>query len=155
MFKRDQHIPMDQHRSSVCNGGFRERLERIQKHLFDMHATAGDRTPPMAKSEVPVNILEHPEYFEVQLFAAGRKKELFTVAIENATLYLSYDEPTDSDPLHFSYQEYAASSFRRAFKLDEHMLTDNVQASFEEGVLTVILPKNPEAIKPARVVTID
>ena len=148
-------MPMDQDQSSICNGGFREKFEKIQKHLFDVNAVVGNRTQRMTKSEVPVNILEHPEYFEIQLFAAGRKKELFTVAIENAILYLSYEEPAEDSQLNFSYREYATSSFRRAFRLDEHLLTDNIQASFEEGVLTVILPKNSEAMKPARVVTID
>jgi len=142
-------------KTGICIGKFRENLEKMQKYLFDADSGLGGSEHKSPRYDVPVNILEHPEYFELQLFAAGRKKELFTVTIENAMLSLSYEEPTEDNQSTFAYREYTSSSFQRNFLLNEQMLTDNIQASFEEGVLTVILPKNPDAIKPARVVAID
>ncbi|KGE13033.1 Hsp20/alpha crystallin family protein [Sphingobacterium deserti] len=155
MFKRDQNTATDQDRSGPWSGRFREKFERIQKHLFDADAALGGSGSMSARYDAPVNIVEHLDYFELQLFAAGRKKELFTIAIENTILSLSYEEPAEHNQSTFAYREHIPSSFKRNFLLDEQMLTDNIQASFEEGVLTVILPKNPEAIKPARVVKID
>jgi HSP20 family protein len=41
-------------------------------------------------------------------------------------------------------------SFERHFALPEGVDTDKIEASFKKGVLTVRLPKKPEAIKPEK-----
>jgi HSP20 family protein len=46
-------------------------------------------------------------------------------------------------------------AFEREFQLNEQVLTDNVHASFEDGVLTVILPKDLEKVIRPQEVAID
>jgi HSP20 family protein len=41
-------------------------------------------------------------------------------------------------------------SFERRFAVPEGVNTDKIEASFKKGVLTVRLPKKPEAIKPEK-----
>jgi HSP20 family protein len=41
-------------------------------------------------------------------------------------------------------------SFKRRCTVSETVDTDKIKASFKSGVLTLILPKNPEAQKPAK-----
>ncbi len=41
-------------------------------------------------------------------------------------------------------------SFERCFRVPEGVDTDKVEANFNKGVLTVILPKRPEAERPEK-----
>ncbi|WP_232047162.1 Hsp20 family protein [Sphingobacterium daejeonense] len=45
------------------------------------------------------------------------------------------------------YQEQQLGAFERAFHLQDEIIIENVHASFEDGVLTVILQKDPSKIK--------
>lgn len=151
MFRTNQQSGNDQQQAAFCGAAFRNKFEKFQQHFFDGAFNEGNG----ASSQVPANIVEHPAYFEIQLFAAGRKKELFKVVVENNLLQVSYEEPITEQTSEFRHQEYVAGSFNRAFKLDEQVLSDNVQASFEDGVLTIILAKNPETNKPVQEVHIS
>ncbi len=53
---------------------------------------------------------------------------------------------------HLSERRYGA--FQRSFSLPIGVDADKIGASFNNGVLTVTLPKKPEAIKPERKVEI-
>jgi len=91
----------------------------------------------------------------VQLFAAGRKKEQFQVSINDGILKISCTENTQDNAIDYIYKEQDGLAFEREFQLNEQVLTDNVHASFEDGVLTVILPKDLEKVKRPQEVVID
>ena len=50
----------------------------------------------------------------------------------------------------YHLQERSFGSFQRSFQLPETVDPDKIEASFKKGVLTVKLPKKPEAQKPAK-----
>jgi HSP20 family protein len=50
----------------------------------------------------------------------------------------------------YTYSERAYGSFERRIPLDAEVLADRVEAKFADGVLTVTLPKNPQAKGHAR-----
>jgi HSP20 family protein len=50
--------------------------------------------------------------------------------------------------------ERSFGSFERQFAVPEGVDTDKIAASFKKGVLTVTLPKTPEAIKPEKKIEI-
>ncbi len=91
----------------------------------------------------------------MQLFAAGRKKEQFQVSINDGILKISCTENTQDNAIDYIYKEQDGLAFEREFQLNEQVLTDNVHASFEDGVLTVILPKDLEKVKRPQEVVID
>ncbi|WP_270090576.1 Hsp20/alpha crystallin family protein [Sphingobacterium sp. SYP-B4668] len=93
----------------------------------------------------PVNISESESFFTLQLFAAGLKKDRFKIEVKGKMLvirYLFVESEHDPEILHI-YREFVPKAFQRSFQLDEQVSTINVAASYEEGVLTVILPKDP------------
>ena len=47
-------------------------------------------------------------------------------------------------------RERSFGSFERSFGLPEGVDADKIEASFKKGVLTLTLPKKPEAQKPAK-----
>ncbi len=49
------------------------------------------------------------------------------------------------DDYHLTERSYG--SFQRSFRVDDAVDPDKVKAAFEKGVLTVTLPKRPEAAK--------
>jgi HSP20 family protein len=53
---------------------------------------------------------------------------------------------------YLSERRYGA--FQRSFSLPDGVDADKIEASFKKGVLTVTLPKKPEAIKPERMVEV-
>lgn len=63
--------------------------------------------------------------------------------------YVSYDEPEEYE---LTYREYGVGDFQRSFTLPDEIDTDNIEASIENGVLRLYLPKAPEA--QARKITV-
>lgn len=110
------------------------------------------------KSTLPaVNIKENDVNFTVEVYAPGFKKEDLKVEISQKTLSISsekeYDNETNRE--HYSRKEYSSNSFKRVFNLPETVNVDAVQANYENGVLSISLPKREEALpKPKRLIEI-
>ncbi|MFD1768769.1 Hsp20/alpha crystallin family protein [Sphingobacterium suaedae] len=155
MFKHNQYSrPYDMH-NGFCGNRFREKFEKFQQHFFDGGARFAKGGHPRYRNEVPVNIIEHASFFELKVYAAGRKKENFHVTIDQDLLTVSYTLPEDVKEDTFVYQEFAAEAFERSFQVQDHVKKDAVHASFEDGILTVVLPKDPDKNKPAQDVRVD
>ncbi|WP_312191914.1 Hsp20/alpha crystallin family protein [Sphingobacterium sp.] len=149
MFKRDNYSRGYSNHNKFCGQHFKDRFEKFQQHFFEgEHRSEGQQF-------VPANIAENSEFYEVQLFAAGRKKEQFQVSINDGILKISCTENIQDDGIDYIYKEHEGLPFEREFQLNEQVLTDNVHASFEDGVLTVILPKDLEKVKRPQEVVID
>lgn len=90
----------------------------------------------------PINISENPEYYQVQLFAAGRVKEQFNVKLNGQILKISCRSTSFNDMdegLTLLFQEQKDGSFERVIHLEKPIVNNRVFASFENGILTVIL----------------
>lgn len=96
-----------------------------------------------------VNITETKEELLLTAEVPGMTEENITVEIENNVLSISgekSDVRTEGDEdrrYHLWERNYGA--FRRAFTLPTSVKVDDVTASFENGILTIRLPKVPEA----------
>jgi HSP20 family protein len=109
-------------------------------------------------SNVPaVNIKETDTSFGIELAAPGKKKEDFNIEIDHNVLTISSEEKTEKEETDGKYtrKEFSYSSFRRAFTLPETVNTESINATYENGVLYVALPKREEALpKPKRFIEI-
>ena len=114
--------------------------------LNEMYA---DVLAPESKlNSVPaVNITEAKDKFVVAVAAPGLSKEDFKISIENDLLSISAEkkEDTKEDQGNFSRREFSYTSFQRAFNLPENVNAENVNASYENGILTLNIPKKDEA----------
>ena len=68
---------------------------------------------------------------------------------ENDVLSIRYRPPEGKDAARFTRQEYSGS-FERSFDLKGKIDIDNIEASYREGVLKVVLPKTAAAKQPAK-----
>lgn len=105
-----------------------------------------------------VNIKESPESFEVQMAVPGFKKDNFNISIENEELLISAEVKEDKEGTgeEFTRREFSYASFQRSFVLPETIDGDKIKARYEEGILSVMLPKKEEAKpKPARTIKVS
>lgn len=104
-----------------------------------------------------VNIKETDTSFGIELAAPGKKKEDFNIEIDHNVLTISSENKLEKEETEGKYtrREFSYSSFRRAFTLPETVNTENINATYENGVLNVALPKKEEALpKPKRLIEI-
>ena len=104
-----------------------------------------------------VNIIEAEEYFDIQLAVPGKKKSDFKIEVEEQVLTISSETISQSNDLDTNYarKEFGHNSFKRLFDIPETVATDNISATYKEGILTVSLPKKEEALpQPKKMISI-
>ena len=96
-----------------------------------------------------VNITENKDDYKVTVAAPGLKKDDFTIDVEGNQLIISSEkeENREDKDARYTRREYNYTSFNRSFSLPEVVNQGKIEASYENGVLTVILPKKDEAKK--------
>ncbi|MBN2805689.1 MAG: Hsp20/alpha crystallin family protein [Prolixibacteraceae bacterium] len=97
-----------------------------------------------------INVMEDNDKFEIEVAAPGMKKDDFKVKLENNLLTISSErkqEKTENEGK-YSRKEFSYQSFQRSFSLPEgHVLSDKISARYENGILSIVLPKREE-VKP-------
>ena len=99
-------------------------------------------------SSVPAaNISESPDEYCIEIAAPGLKKEDFKVAVEGDSLRISAEKSSEQvqEDKVYSRKEFSYQSFLRLFKLPESTDVDRIEASYNDGMLTLHLPKKAEA----------
>lgn len=105
-----------------------------------------------------VNIKETANDFAVEMAVPGLKKSDFQIDIDNQVLSISTETKEDNERKEENYtrREFGYSSFKRTFTLPESVNADKINASYNEGILSILLPKKEEAKqKPARSIKIS
>ena len=96
-----------------------------------------------------VNIKETTDSYEVEVAAPGMNKKDFTVQLEGNVLTISSEKESNkeqSDNVRYSAREFSYQSFSRTFTLQKDVVdTENIQATYEDGVLHLVIPKREEA----------
>ncbi len=104
----------------------------------------------MHRSTPRVNITENKESFKLDLLAPGFRKEDLKMNVEENTLTISAEKKNEAltEGDRYTRREFGFSSFKRSFRLPETVTSENITAEFNNGVLTVSIPK-AEPVKPA------
>lgn len=106
-----------------------------------------------------VNIKETEITFVLELAAPGKNKTDFNIELNDNVLTISSEakqekEENDSDGK-YTRKEFSYASFKRAFTLPEIVNVAAINATYENGVLHITLPKRQEALaKPKRMIEI-
>lgn len=102
-----------------------------------------------------VNIRENADQYEMQLVAPGLKKEDFKISVEKNTFTVSFDQKEEAkeESEKWIRQEFKLRSFKRSFTLNDKIDVAAINATYENGILTVSLPKKekeePKAVSIA------
>ncbi|WP_243370941.1 Hsp20/alpha crystallin family protein [Geotalea sp. SG265] len=100
----------------------------------------------------PVDIYENPETVVIKAEVPDIDQKDIEVRIENNTLTLRGERKQNTDIRKENYHrvERYFGTFQRSFTLPENIAQDQVQASCDRGVLTIVLPKMEET-KPKKI----
>jgi HSP20 family protein len=128
-------------------GGFQRSpwtgLENEINHLF---ASALSDFGGGATNRFPVDLYEDQSNTYVRAALPGVQRDDINVEINDGYLTLSATrKPADGDD-----KSAESFSFSRAVSVPDNVQTDKIGAAYENGVLTVTLPKREEA-KPKKV----
>ena len=119
------------------------------RHFFDDHFW--DDRFPMKTGSIPVNVSERETQYEIDVIAPGLKKEDFNLNIEGNLLTISYEHEEQNneqnDKQGWSRNEFMLRSFSRSFTLDDTVDLNNIQATYNNGILRLTLPKTEKAKK--------
>lgn len=133
-----------------------ETLRREVDRLFDDFGTEFWRSPFGREHKIgaapAVDIVEKDNAYEVTADLPGFDEKNIEVKLQNGALSIKGERKSEKEEkrkdFHLTEREFG--SFERRFALPEGVDPDKIEASLQKGVLTVTLPKKPEAQKPAK-----
>lgn len=128
----------------VVDNMFQNGLRRF----FDDNFWEGDTG--LSTGSVPVNIRETEQSYELDLIAPGCRKEDFHISISDNLLTISFTHTEQNEPARkvgWVRNEYVQRPFNRIFTLDETVDLNNIDATYSDGILRLVMAKNEKAKK--------
>ena len=129
-----------------------DRLSSL-RDLLDSAFQLASSTPDSTSGWVPaLDVFEDDNNFTVQVELAGMKKEDFDISLQDDVLTISGERKSESEKREGESfrSERSFGAFSRSITLPSPVKAEGVKASYEDGVLTVTLPKAEEA-KPKKI----
>lgn len=103
---------------------------------------------------VAVNVKEDETAFHLEVAAPGLNKTKFKINVAGNTLTVAYHhEAADAENVGtFTRHEFATNNFERSFRLPKNVNTDQIQATYTDGILKLDLPKvEVKAVEPKEI----
>lgn len=127
-----------------------ERMQREMDRLFNggqALLTRGKEAMTITEWAPVVDITEDDKEFVVKTELPEVKKEDVKVTVEDDVLTIRGERKAEKDEKGKKYHriERSYGSFERSFTLPEATEGSKISSEFKDGVLTVHLPKNPNA----------
>ncbi len=99
-----------------------------------------------------VDVVETEKGYEITADLPGMEEKNIEVKVTDGVLTMKGERQEEKEEKKKDYylQERSFGSFQRSFELPESVDPEKIEASFKKGVLTVKLPKKPEAQKPVK-----
>lgn len=109
-------------------------------------------TPFWNTNAPSVDITEEDDAYVLEADLPGMNDKDIDVKVENDLLTISSNKEEKKEESRKGYllKERRSSSFSRSFVLPKDVDRSNIEANFKNGVLTLNLPKSPEA-KPRNI----
>lgn len=94
-----------------------------------------------------LDIVEHEDKFEIRVNLPGLAAEDVNVEVEDRVLTISGEiaDAIDEETERYTHRERYHGAFKRSLRLGDQVDVENIEASFENGVLTLALSIMPEA----------
>ena len=140
--RREMERAFDDLRADLAGSPFRPA--RLLEPLWRREASWG---------AIPaVDIVEKDKSYEITAELPGMDEKSVEVKLANGALTVRGEKQAEKEEKKKDYylRERSFGAFERTFTVPEGVDVDKIDASFRKGVLTVTLPKKPEAIKPEK-----
>lgn len=122
------------------NRGFKTFGELVNELMDDQSVDSSNSFFP------PANIGESKDNFEIELMVPGRNKEDFKISLDKNLLTIAFErkEEEKNDDKKIIKSEFSLRSFNRSFTIDEQINIEEINARYDNGLLTLTLPKKEE-----------
>lgn len=119
--------------------------DRLFSDLWDNWGTCSNRVPS-------VDVKEEEKEYLIEADLPGFSEKDVDLKVENHILHISSNKEEKKEDKNDKYllKERYSTSFERRFSLPEDINEDEIKARFENGVLSVSLPKK-EIEKPKKI----
>jgi len=104
-----------------------------------------------------LNVSEDSDHYQVTVAVPGLEKKDFDIKVEGDVLTISATSKKEpkNDKKKYRRWEYCYSSFSRAFTLPADVNIEAITASYDQGILTLNLPRNEKAVgTPEKKITV-
>ena len=121
--------------------------------MFDRFLRGGIADDGFASSWLPaVDIVENENEYTVNVELPGVNKDDVKITVANDVLTVRGEKKMEKETKDRNYRrtERTYGSFQRSFTLPTHVKSDKIEANYNNGVLTITLPKVEEA-KPKEI----
>lgn len=118
----------------------------VRFHWNGTNPVSGRATTPGA------NVLRTENGFELKLAIPGVPKDQIKIEVIDNQLVIATTNSTQEKTERFIRQEFDYTAFKRSFALHKNADTDNMKASFDQGVLTIVIPDKQPATKKIDIV---
>ena len=116
----------------------------IDRKLYGRHAAR----------EMKTDVHEHDDHYELHMDLPGFKKDELRLELENGYLTVSaakgHDEEKKDNQGKVVRQERYAGSLQRSFYVGESLTEQDIGAKYENGVLSLTIPKRDQPKLPER-----
>ena len=152
MMLRTQWYPFGDLRSAQEERA-QDQMDRLFAHALGLHGQWQSATGASTRAWAPaLDISEGTDAYRVTVELPGVKLDDLEITLEDGLLTIQGERhfANDSSEEQFHRVERSSGAFRRAITLPAHVEADAVEASMEDGVLRILVPKAEEA-KPKRI----
>ena len=116
----------------------------VEKKLYGKHAAQVMKT----------DVHEHDDHYEIVIDLPGFKKDQIDLQLQNGYLTITASKGLEEEGKDkkgkIVHQERYEGSMTRSFYIGENVKEEDVQAKFEDGVLTLDFPKEKPVALPER-----
>lgn len=119
-------------------------------NLFDdfLNREFGDSFVNSNKVVSPsANVKELDDKFQIEMAVPGFKKKDIQINVEDNILHIEsevkHEDNKEED--NYLFHEFSKESFHRSFRLSNKVESEKINASYNDGVLTIDIPKKEES----------
>jgi HSP20 family protein len=128
-------------------------LREAMDRLFDRSFVTPSEWLTLARIDTPaIDVVSKPEAIVVKVALPGVKPEEIETTITGNTLEIhgAYREEEKKEEEGYLFRELNRGEFRRTVLLPAGIKSDAAEATFKEGILTLVIPK-VEPVKPTAI----
>lgn len=148
--KRDDGHPMDLLHRDI------DRLFEDFWRGFDL-PMLGHMERPFGRMLPKLDMAEDEDEVRLSVELPGMDEKDVEVLLSDNVLTIKGEKKAEKETKKeaYAYTERTYGSFHRSIPLDAEVMADKVEARFDKGVLTVTLPKTPEAKTKAKKIPVN
>lgn len=143
-------------RKRKTNGFFPTEVDRLFNDFFRNDFPTFAKENNFVNRQPALNVVETADAFRLELAVPGLEKSDISLKVEKGILYISGKKAYEQvEGEKVRRQEFGTYAFERNFKLAKSIDNELISATFNNGILSIELPKKEEAkAQPPRTIEV-